>query len=689
MSKKSRKNENESLFDSGNDKKKAKERIEELKELISKYDYAYYVKAEPLVSDREYDKLFKELEELEEKHPEFKSEDSPTQRVGGEPLDEFEAVKHEKPMLSLSNTYSREEIKDFDRRVRELLETDDFKYVTELKYDGVAISLRYKDGSLDVAVTRGDGYSGDNVTNNIKTMRQVPLKARDFKMKRTPVKNFEIRGELYMNEDDFLKINEKRKQRDEKPYANPRNLTAGTLKLLDPKLFASRPLKLVSYHLDCKDVELESHYDNLKYIKELGFPGPEQFKLCDNLDEVFAFIDEWESERHKLPFQIDGIVIKVDNLRQREIMGFVSRSPRWAIAYKYEAESAETELKDISFQVGRTGAVTPVAVLEPVFLAGSTVSRATLHNADFIEDLDLRIGDIVEVQKGGEVIPKVTKVVSDKRKPGLKKFEFPKTCPCDKKRPIHRPPGEANYYCEAPDCPWQLRKKIEHFVSRNAMDIASGEKTIELFADIGLLENVADLYDLADKKDKIVELEGWGEKSAKVLLDSIEESKKRPFEKALYALGIRFIGERAAKILAKNFKSFDKLVNASKEELTEVHEIGEKMAESIIAYFDDEKNLEIIERLRKAGVRFEAEKEKVESEDILSGKTFVLTGELERMTRKEAKDKIERLGGRATSSVSKSTSYVVVGDNPGSKYDKAKKLGVEILNEEDFLKMIE
>lgn len=688
-------NEEYNLFSSVDSKKtidtekeKSEKRINELKELIYKYDKYYYVEASPLVSDRDYDFIFRELQDLEKKYPDLITKDSPTQRVGGQAIKGFKSVKHQKQMLSLANTYSREELLDFDRRVKELLGDQKYQYVTELKFDGVAISLRYKNGKFDIAVTRGDGTTGDNVSSNIRTMKTIPLKANDVLVDGKVLKDFEVRGEVYMTEKDFLKINEDREELGEKTYANPRNLTAGTLKLLNPNIFASRPMKLVSYYLDTDDIKLKYHSENLKYLKHLGFKTSEHTRLNNNLEEVFEFIDFWESKRNELPFQIDGIVIKVDSIAQQEELGTVARSPRWAIAYKYEAESAETILKDIKLQVGRMGTVTPVAVLEPIFLAGSTISRATLHNSDYIEQLDIRIGDTVVIQKGGEVIPKVVSVIPDKRKEDAKKYTFPDICPCELKKPLTRIEGEANHYCNAPECPWQLRRKIEHFMSRNAMKIAGGEKNVEQLVLAGFIKNIPDLYDLKNQRDKIEELSGWGKKSVDVLLNSIEESKNRPYSNVLYGLGIRFIGEGAAKIIARSIKNIDELAKANIDKLTSIYEIGEKMAQSIIDFFQNEENIKYINRLKNAGLQFEMSKEDVKSEGKFTGKTFVLTGELKSMKRNEAKKIIENNGGKVTGTVSSKTSYLVVGENPGSKLKKAEKLNISILNEEEFIKLL-
>jgi DNA ligase (NAD+) len=667
-----------------------KSRITELRSLIREYDRAYYQEAKSLVSDREYDKLFRELQDLEEAHPELRSPDSPTQRVGGEPVSEFENVAHEVPMLSLQNTYSREEVEDFDSRVKRLLERADVEYSVELKFDGVALSLVYRDCRLERAVTRGDGYTGDVITNNVRTIRDIPLVCEPIPAGDTALRDFEVRGEVFMTREDFDRINREREERGDALYANPRNTTAGTLKLLDPKIVAARRLRMFCYFLCAEGATLNSHFENVGLIKAAGFPVNEAYRTCRNVDEIFEFISEWQQKRPGLPFDIDGVVIKVNSLRDQENLGFVARSPRWAIAYKYEAESAETLLKKINIQIGRQGTATPVAELEPVLLAGSTVKRATLHNYDFIREKDIREGDTVSIEKGGDIIPKVTAVNFEKRPDDSVEFEFPKLCICPKQSELVRPDGEANYYCEHPECPWQVRRKIEHFASRNAMDIEGlGEKVVEQFVELEFLKNIADVYGLAKHREKILELDRWGEKSVDNLLAAIEKSKEQPFEKVLYSLGIRFIGEGGAKLLAKEFRGIDVLASASREQLTAVNEIGEKMADSILAFFADEKQREIISRLKSSGLNFKAEyEEKDESELQLNGLTFVFTGELEAMSRPEAAKKVEALGGKETKSVSKKTNYVVVGANPGSKYDKAKKLGVNILNEKEFLELI-
>ncbi len=666
------------------------DRIAELRQLINKYDRSYYVDAESLISDFDYDMLFKELENLEKIHPETITSDSPTQRVSGEPLKGFTQVTHTSPMLSLGNTYSRQEVDDFDERVRKILVNEEFQYCAEMKIDGVACSLKYKNCELVLAATRGDGFVGDDITMNIRTIRNIPLKVEPIEVNGKLLTDFEVRGEVFMYEKDFLKINEDREDSGEKTYSNPRNTAAGTLKLLDSKEVSRRKLNMFCYFLSSKNVELTSHNSNMNLLKEMGFPINPGFKLCKNVDEVFEFIEELKQQRDALEFQIDGVVIKVDLLRQQEYLGMVARSPRWAIAYKYTAESAETVLNSIFLQVGRTGAVTPVAELEPVFLAGSTISRATLHNFDFIKEKDIREGDFVLIEKGGDVIPKVTAVVLEKRKDDSVPYQFQEVCICEKKSPLIRIEGEANYYCNNVECPWQIRRKIEHFASRNAMDIEGlGEKIVEQLVNLGLLKNIADIYELHIHRSMLENLEKWGMRKVENLINAIEKSKTQSFKRVLYGLGIRFVGNGTAKILSKSFSNIEELQSADIEKLTSINEIGDKMADSIIKFFNNGEQINIINKLKEAGLNFTAEVVEETTETLaLSGKTFVFTGELSKMTRSEAALKVEKLGGKETKSVSKLTSFVVVGENPGSKFDKAKKIGVTILNEDEFLKLI-
>ncbi|MEM4261115.1 MAG: NAD-dependent DNA ligase LigA, partial [Candidatus Woesearchaeota archaeon] len=549
-------------------------------------------------------------------------------------------------------------------------------------------SILYEDGKLSQAVTRGDGYVGDDITQNIKTIRTLPLSVNSIEINGISFKNFEVRGEVFMFNEDFLKINEKRIENGEREYANPRNLTAGTLKLLDPKQVAKRKLQIVLYYLFSEEIDLNSHFDNLNIIKNLGLPVSEHTKLCQSPDELYDFIDYWNRERFNLPYQIDGVVIKINSLEQQKRLGFVARSPKWAIAFKYEAENAVTKLLNISLQVGRTGVVTPVAELEPVFLAGTTVKRATLHNYDFIKEKDIRIGDYVIIEKGGEIIPKILQVVLEKRASDLIPFDFPNLCPCEIKSPLIKFEGEANYYCTHPECPWQIKRRIEHFCSRQAMNIIGGEKTFEQLINLGFLKNIADLYSLHLKKDELITLERWGEKSVENLLVSIEESKKKPFNKILYGLGIKFIGESTSKLLAEEFNSIDNLSKASKERLLNIYEIGEKMADSIINYFHDPKNIEIVDRLKKAGLKLYNEKNYDQERKPLEGMIFVISGELDSMTREKAKEYIEENGGKVSSSVSKHTTYLILGKNPGSKFSKAKQLGVKIITETELLTLL-
>lgn len=662
-------------------------RIKELIGLINKYDKAYYIDAESIVSDREYDLLFAELIQLEKDYPEFISSESPTQRVSGAPLSEFEQVVHEVPMLSLQNTYSRNDVEDFYKKIAKELGDVDIDFCCELKIDGVAVSMKYKNSQFVTGATRGDGYVGDNITQNLKTVKSLPLVISSTN---SALFDIEVRGEAYMNIADFEQINKERAKSGEKLYANPRNTTAGSLKLLDSSIVAKRKIRVITYYLRTENSVFANHSDSLNGLKDLGFPVNPAYKVCKNIDEIFDFINYWEIERHNLPFQTDGIVIKVNSFAMQNELGTVARSPKWAIAYKYETESAETLLNDITIQIGRTGAVTPVAELQPVLLAGSTISRATLHNYDFIAERDIRIGDTVVIEKGGEVIPKVVRIVPELRPPNSIAYVFPEYCNCDKQSKLVRPDGEANYYCLNPECNWQVKRAIEHFASREAMDIEGlGEKVVEQFVDLGLLKNVADIYELHNFKSQISELERWGDRSVENLLQSIEYSKNQSFEKVLFGLGIRFIGQGGAKLLARNFHDIESIINANRDELTAVHEIGEKMADSIIAFFANSNNLQIVERLKSNGIKMTAEaRENIIHNQNISGKSFVFTGELESMSRTDAAKLVESMGGKEQKSVSKKTDFVVVGSAPGSKYEKAQKLGVSILDEKGFLELI-
>ncbi|RMF61932.1 MAG: NAD-dependent DNA ligase LigA [Calditrichaeota bacterium] len=674
------------------DREKAREEIERLRKEIQRHDYLYYVLAKPEISDYEYDMLMKRLEELERQFPEFITPDSPTQRVSGEPTKEFPVVKHRTPMLSLSNTYNEAEIRDFDRRVRSLLNPGEpYEYVCELKIDGVAMSLIYENGILSRGVTRGDGEQGDDVTNNVKTIRSLPLRLESDD---PAFLNIEVRGEVYYPRAEFERLNEERIANGEPPFANPRNSAAGTLKLQDSRIVARRPLRMYCYYLDVLEPPhpLQTHLECLKMLEKLHFPVNPTYQLCKNVDEVIDYWRKWQAEKEELPYEVDGIVVKVNHLEQQRRLGATAKSPRWAIAFKFPTEQKETVLEDIVWQVGRTGIVTPVAHLKPVQILGTTVSRATLHNADEIERLDVRIGDHVIIEKGGEIIPKIVRVVKEKRTPEIKPYRFPTRCPvCGTE--LVRPEGEVALLCTNVACPAQVAGRIIHFASRRALDIEGlGEKVVELLLKEGFIHDYGDLYYLKNRVDEIAQLERMGEKSAWNLINGIEESKKRPLERLIFGLGIRYVGEGAAKLLARHFHSIDKMMNASEEELAEIEGIGEKTARSIREFFNIPDNLRVLEKLRSAGMPFEekiTEEEIQKADERFEGKSFVFTGALSHFTRDEAARLVEERGGKVSSSVSSKTDYVVVGESPGSKYQKALQLGVKILSEDEFLKMLE
>lgn len=667
-------------------------RARHLRDQISEYNYRYYVLNDPSVSDREFDALLDELVTLETEYPELITADSPTQRVGSDLTSEFPPVTHRRPMLSLANTYSEEDAREFDRRVRDRLKEESYSYVAELKIDGVAVSLTYQDGRLVCGATRGDGVQGDDITANIRTIRSIPLEVRDVEVDGKLLRNFEVRGEVFMAKKDFEVMNAERELAGEKVFANPRNSTAGTLKMLDSRIVATRPLRIFVYYLAADDAELTNHASNLEILKKLGFTTNPNWRGCDTVDEVLAFCNKWEGERDDLPYEIDGVVVKVDSLIQQEKLGAVSKSPRWAIAYKFEARTARTKLNGITLQVGRLGTVTPVAELYPVFLAGSTISRATLHNADFITEKDIRVGDTVVIEKGGDVIPKVNEVVPEERPEDAQPYTFPQLCPCSLETPLHRPEGEANYYCEHAECPWQIRGRIQHFASRGAMDIEGlGEKVVAQLVDLGWIHNYADIYDLHQRRDEIAALERWGGKSADNLLEGIERSKERPFFRVVFGIGIRHVGATVARVLATEFNTLEKLMNATEEQLVAVNEIGPRIAESVVRFFSDPGNRDLVNRLKDAGVTMEGPEKPVVEADAESpflGKTFVLTGTLENYTREQASELILERGGKVSSSVSKKTSYLLAGAEAGSKLEKAEKLGVKILSEAEFVEMI-
>lgn len=665
-----------------------KQRLIELRKLISEYDYAYYVEHRSIVDDYTYDKLYKELEGLEQEFPELYDPDSPTNKVPSDKISSFNKIQHRERMLSLQNTYSIEEITEFHRRCREILGTDQIEYLVELKLDGVSLSCIYQANRLKYAVTRGDGEVGDDITLNALQISNLPKVTKQSK--HIPSGSFEVRGEVIMFKKDFAELNNKMIAAGQKTYANPRNLASGTLKLLDPNEVRNRPLKFFAYYLLSEDTANSTLEKNLQILQELGFTIIPSHKVCRSLTEIEEFIKEWEIKRDELPFYIDGLVIKVNSLQQQRELGTISRFPRWAIAYKYTAEQAETKLLDITYQVGRTGIVSPIAELEPVELSQTIVKRATLHNEDYIKSLDLRIGDYVFIEKGGEIIPKVVGVNFEKRDPNSVPFVFTEVCPCERRTPLFKPEDEVAYYCLSLDCPWQIRKKIEHFASRNAMNIEGlGTRTIDQFVELGYLGNIADIYELHKFADEIKKLEGWGDKSVSKLLNGIEQSKTQPFENVLFALGIRYVGEFVAKILSKEVGSIDKLISMSVEELTEIDQIGEKIAKSIVKFFQNKDNLEIVERLKNYGLNFENKPaENQNFSNKLQGMTFLFTGELQSFTRAEAEKIVEELGGKVASSVSKKLSYLVVGQNPGSKLKKAQTLGIDIIYEKDFLELI-
>lgn len=664
-------------------KSEARVRIEKLRIEIEDHNHRYYVLNQPLISDFEYDILLNELDTLEKKFPEFINENSPTRRVGSDITKEFEQYEHRYPMLSLGNTYSEEELREFDTRIRKTT-SESIEYVCELKFDGASISITYKNGSLFRALTRGDGNKGDDVTSNVKTIKSIPLKISG----KTIPDELVIRGEILMPRAVFNKLNDDRIKKEITPFANPRNAAAGTLKLLDPRIVASRSLDCLVYFILAEELPFDNHYANLKEASEWGFRVPDSIRLCRKIDEVIQFISYWESERKNLPYDIDGVVVKVNSLSQQEELGVTAKSPRWAISYKYKAEEALTRLLSVIFQVGRTGNITPVANLEPVFLSGSTVKRATLHNADQIALLDLHLNDMVYVEKGGEIIPKIVGVDHSLRDKNSKKILFISNCPeCG--TALIRNEGEANHFCpNYLHCPPQLKGRIEHFISRKAMDIDGlGEETIDLLFSNNLIKNFSDLYDL--QLEQLVQMERLGEKSASNILKSIKKSIDTPYHQVLFALGIRHVGETVAKTISGRFRSIDDLINADPEQLTSVREIGPKIAASIIAYFSDNENLEIINRLRLVGIKFSDDKDPNLISNTLDGKTIVISGLFQKHSRDEYKELIEKNGGRNSMSVSGSTSFILAGENMGqSKKEKASELGVPLLSEIEFLKII-
>jgi DNA ligase (NAD+) len=661
----------------------ARDRIEKLRREINEHNQRYYVLNQPEISDFEYDLLLNELETLEKKFPELITEDSPTKRIGSDVTKEFIQYEHKYPMLSLGNTYSEEEIRDFDNRVKKTVNSE-VEYVCELKFDGASISITYINGQLQRAVTRGDGIKGDDVTLNVKTIKNIPVRINQEKIP----KEFVLRGEIIFTRSVFDRLNEERAAEGIQLFANPRNAAAGTLKLLDPKIVASRSLDCFFYFLLGEDMPYDNHFDNMKLVSGWGFKVPESMRRCKDIGEVMEFINHWDTARRNLPYDIDGVVIKVNSLALQKELGYTAKSPRWAIAFKYKAEQVSTKLLSITFQVGRTGNITPVANLEPVLLAGTTVKRASLHNEDQIDLLDLHINDTVFVEKGGEIIPKIVGVDLTNREHESNKVAFISNCPeCGTL--LVKNEGEANHYCpNYLHCPPQIKGRIEHFISRKAMDIDGlGEETVDLLFSKGLISNIADLYEL--KKEQLVPLERLGEKSASNIIKSINDSVNVPFHTVLFALGIRHVGETVAKTLAKEFRTIEDLISADAEQLTSINEIGPKIAGSIIGYFDDADNKEIIRRLKSYGIRFSGEGTGSAVSDKLIGKTIVISGVFNKHSRDEYKELIEKNGGKNSSSISANTSFILAGENMGpSKEERAKELDVEIINEEEFLKLI-
>ena len=661
------------------------QKIKDLRAQLHQYNYNYYVLDAPTISDYEFDLKLKELEKLEAENPQFFDVNSPTQRVGGEITKNFNTVAHKNRMYSLDNSYSKEDLIDWEKRIQKLLGAEDMNYSCELKYDGASINLSYENGFLVSAVTRGDGFEGDDVTANIKTIKSIPLVLKgDF------VPAFEIRGEIILPLDGFNKMNEERVEAGEDPFRNPRNTASGSLKLQDSAEVAKRPLDCLLYHVVANNNPNSTHFETLETARKLGFKIPKAVEVCKSIDEVFAFIEKWDIKRHELPYETDGIVVKVNSLHHQDELGYTAKSPRWAIAYKFKAEQESTVLNEITYQVGRTGAITPVANLEPVQLAGTTVKRASLHNADQIEKLDIRVGDTVFVEKGGEIIPKVVGVDLDKRPINSVATKYITHCP-DCNTELVRAEGDAKHYCPNEyGCPTQITGRIQHFISRKAMNIDGlGAETIELLFKQGLIHNYADLYEL--KEEQMIPLERMAEKSAQNIVAGIENSKNISFEKVLFALGIRYVGETVAKKLAKHFKSIDNLMKASFDELITVDEIGDRIAESVIDFSTNLVNIQLVDRLKSYGVQLEVSAESQEGKtDILQGKIFVVSGVFSHFDRNDLKKSIEDNGGKVASSISSKTNFVIAGENMGpSKLAKAQSLNIPIISELDYIEMIQ
>jgi DNA ligase (NAD+) len=659
-------------------------RIAELNELLTKYGHAYYVLDNPIVSDADYDILYNELVALEEQHPSLIYPTSPTQRVGGQPLAGFQKVTHTTPMLSLSNAFNEDDLRDFDRKIRQAI-GDDFSYVCELKIDGLAISLRYEEGVFVQGATRGDGTIGEDITANLKTIRAIPLRLPE-------AVSIEVRGEAYMPKKSFNQLNEKRAENGEELFANPRNAAAGSLRQLDPKIAASRNLSTFIYSIggNGESYGIDGHGEMLDYLEKLGFPSNKEREKCATIEDVLTFINKWTDERPNLAYEIDGIVIKVDRYAHQDELGFTAKSPRWAIAYKFPAEEVTTTLLDIELTVGRTGVVTPTAILAPVLVAGTTVGRASLHNEDLIREKDIRLGDTVVVRKAGDIIPQVVSVVLEQRPEDAVPYAMPENCPvCE--GVLVRLETDVALRCVNPLCAAQIAEGVKHFVSRNAMNIDGlGEKVVEQLLRENYIQDIADLYHL--QVEQLVVLERMGQKSATNLVEAIEKSKENSLEKVVFGLGIRHVGEKAAKILSEHYETVDALMEATEADLTNIHEIGDKMAQSIVAYFRDEASKSLINRLKEVGVNMAYKGKKVQvavGDSVFAGKTVVLTGKLEQLTRNEAKEQIEALGGIVTGSVSKKTDLVIAGEDAGSKLAKAERLGIEVWDENQLVAQLQ
>ncbi|MCP8617855.1 NAD-dependent DNA ligase LigA [Salirhabdus salicampi] len=665
------------------DTHQAKEKITKLREELNEYNYEYYVLDRPTISDHEYDEKMRELIQLENEHPELKTEDSPSQRVGGEPLDEFVKVQHKLPMLSLGNAFNETDLRDFDRRVREGSDQP-VSYVCELKIDGLAVSLTYENGKFVRGATRGDGKTGEDITHNLKTVKSIPLKLQQDE-------TIEVRGEAFMPKRSFDSLNDARAQKGEELFANPRNAAAGSLRQLDPKIAAKRNLDIFIYSVgEWQGEHLNAHSERLDYLKQLGFKTNPEWKRCETIDQVIDYVKHWTEDRPHLSYEIDGIVIKVDQIDVQDALGFTAKSPRWAIAYKFPAEEAITKLVDIELSVGRTGVVTPTAILEPVKVAGTTVKRASLHNEDLIQEKDIRIGDTVVIKKAGDIIPEVVRVITEKRTEDLEPFQMPTHCPeCGSD--LVRLEEEVALRCINPNCPAQLREGLIHFVSRNAMNIDGlGEKVIAQLFKEDLVHTIADLYKL--NKEQLLQLERMGEKSVNNLLSAIEKSKENSLERLLFGLGIRYVGSKVADTLAQHFKTIDALMKADKEDLEAIQDIGEKVADSIVRYFQKPQVASLIEELKQLGINTKYNgitMEEITEDSPFAGKTVVLTGKLEVYGRSEAKKKIETLGGKVTGSVSKKTDLLIAGEDAGSKLEKATSLGVEVWDENRFIRVLQ